>query len=179
MRSYLLLLSRPRARPMVVAAAVTRLGSPMLTLSLLLAVHAARGSFAAGGVALAAHAVALAAGAPVGGRLADRYQPGPLLLGALALHLAMYGLLITALVHPDVPMPVLVAVAALLGFTTPPASAVTRGVWPALVESDQLHTAYALDTVLNEAAFVVGPLIVTGLVVFLAPATVVAISGGF
>jgi MFS family permease len=177
MRSYLVVLSLPRALPLVASACVSRLASPMITLSLLVAVHATRGSFADGGGVLAAYAVALGTCTPVAGRLADKHGPGRLLGVMLCLHAAAYVLMLTALATGVWPTAGLVGMAALLGATAPPASAVTRSVWPALVPEERLRTAYALDSAITDAAFIAGPLIVTGLTVILSPVTVVAVPG--
>src|SRR4029450_8741209 len=47
--------------------------------------------------------------------------------------------------------------------TTPPISASMRALWAELVHEDRLETAYAFDSVALELAFIVGPLIASGL----------------
>jgi hypothetical protein len=71
----------------------------------------------------------------------------------------------------------LVAAAALLGGTTPPAGSVTRATWPRLVPAESLHTAYALDSATNELMFVAGPVLVAALLLVMPEHLIVALSG--
>lgn len=144
---------------------VVRLTTSVLGLSMLLATHAVTGSYGSASLVLAAHALALAAVAPWLGRRADRGRVSVTLLAALVAHMLAYAAMLAALVL-GAPVVVLVATAALIGGTTPPASAVVRGTWSRLVPADQLHTAYALDAASNEATFISGPLVVAAVASF-------------
>lgn len=176
MKAYRVLLSHPSVRWLVAAALTSRLVTPVLSLSLLLAVRAGYGSYALGGAVLAGYAFALAFAVPVAGRLVDRVRPRPVLLGCLAVHVAAYAVLLTALAL-RAPGPVLVGCAVLLGASTPPAGSVIRGTWSAVVPSEQVHTAYALDAVTNEAALIGGPLLVAVLVTVVPAVLVVLVAG--
>jgi hypothetical protein len=97
------------------------------------------------------------------------------MLTLLAGHaVAFLGLLACLLV--TTPVAPLLAAAALLGITVPPAGPVVRGAWPNLVPPARLPTAYAFDAALNTMTFVSGPMIAGGLLLALPPVAVVAIT---
>lgn len=166
---YLRLLAIPGVGRLVASGLASRLTTSMLSLAILLAAHASGRSYGVAGLMLSAQAVALAAAAPVSGRLADRYRPTPVLLGCGALNLAAGLGLTAAIVIDTTPAAGLIGCAVLVGATTPPSSAVLRGAWVDVVPAEQLTTAYALDAVSNELTFVSGPLVVAVLVSALSP----------
>jgi MFS family permease len=151
---YRRLLAHPGVPYLLVAGLVTRLGTPVLGLALLLAAVDRLGSYATAGLVLTGHALALTLCAPLGGRIADRYGPRPALTGYLAAHTLAYTLLLLA--PPDL----MIGAATLLGATTPPAGSVIRSAWPRLVPAASLPTAYAVDNAVNELTFIVGPALV-------------------
>lgn len=168
MRAYLSLLSRPQVARLAISAVASRIAAPMLSLSLLLAVNSSLGSYGSAAGVLSGYAASLAVAVPVAGRLVDRLRPRRVLACYLVANMAAYAVLLWALTqHASVG--VLIASAAVLGATTPPAGPVVRSSWPVLVSGEQLKTAFALDAVLNEVMFVTGPLIVSGLMAFASP----------
>ncbi|MEU3265718.1 MFS transporter [Streptomyces bacillaris] len=177
MNAYRQVLVQPGATRLFLSVLTARLTPSVLSLSLLLAARTATGSYATASLALAGHALALAATAPALGRLCDRVRPASVLLASLAAHLAAYAGLLTAL-HTQTAPALLVTTAVLVGATTPPASAVVRGIWPRVVPPGHLHTAYALDSVSNEATFITGPLLVAALSGITTPATLIAAGAG-
>ncbi|MFI9723612.1 MFS transporter [Streptomyces sp. NPDC052396] len=176
MRAYLALFAQREVVRLVISAALTRIAAPVLSLGLLLAVNSSRDSYSAGGGVLSGYATTLAVAVPVAGRLVDRLQPRRVLIGYLTAHLFAYAALLLALAR-SAPLGVLIGCAAALGLTTPPAGPVVRSSWPGLVPKERLETAFALDAVVNEAMFVTGPLVVTGLLAFTSPNAAVAMAG--
>lgn len=176
MRAYRELFAIREVRSMALILLLTRLAAPMLALSLLLAVVAATGSYASGGLVLTGYAGALAIFVPIAARLVDRLPARRVLLTWLAGNVIGYTATIVAL-QAKAPVGVLIACAVLLGATTPPAGPVTRGLWPSLVPAERLQTAYAMDAVLNESLFVGGPLLVSGLLLIAPPTVIVGIVG--
>jgi MFS family permease len=176
MRAYRELFAIREVRSMVLILLLTRVAAPMLALSLLLAVVAATGSYASGGLVLTGYAGALAVFVPIASRLVDRAPARRVLLGWLCGNVVAYPAMIVSL-YAKAPVGVLIAVAVLLGATTPPAGPVTRGLWPSLVPAQRLQTAYAFDAVLNESLFVGGPLVVSALLLVAPPSVIVAVVG--
>jgi MFS family permease len=173
---YRKLLAHSSVRWLVASAIGTRITTPVLSLSLLLAVRAETGSYASGGVVLAGFSFAYGLSVPVMGRLADRFGPRPVLLGCLAVHVPAYAGIIVALAL-RAPAGALVGCAVVLGCSAPPSGPVVRGAWAAVVSADELRSAYALDAVLNESALIVGPLLVAVLVTFIPARFVVILAG--
>ena len=96
MRSYLSVWRLPSAPVLLLAGFAGRLPSAMVPLALLLMVQQQTGSYAVAGFAAAAYGLAMAAMAPVLGRLADRRTPRPVLLAQAAAYPALLVLLVLA-----------------------------------------------------------------------------------
>ncbi|HEX4817176.1 MAG TPA: MFS transporter [Nonomuraea sp.] len=168
---YRRLLTHSGVPRLLAAALIVKLGTPVLSLALLLAAVDRLGSYATAGLVLTGHALALALCAPLGGRIADRYGPRPALTGYLAAHTLAYTLLLLA------PPALMIGAAVLLGATTPPTGSVIRSAWPRLVSSASLPTAYAADNAINELMFITGPLLVPVLI-WIVPAQGVVTAAG-
>ncbi|MBE1587363.1 MFS transporter [Nonomuraea angiospora] len=168
---YRRLLAQPGVPRLLVTGLLVKLGTPVLSLALLLAAVDRLGSYATAGLVLTGHALALALCAPLGGRIADRYGPRSALTGYLAAHALAYALLLMA------PPALMIGAAALLGATTPPAGSVVRGAWPRLVPVASLPAAYAVDNAVNELTFIAGPLLVPVLTLVVPAYGVVAAAG--
>ncbi|WP_433824489.1 MFS transporter [Actinoplanes sp. CA-015351] len=174
MRAYRELFAVPEVPRLILAIVTTRLAPPMLTLTLLLAVVDAGGSYASGGLALTGYAVAVAVCVPFSARLIDRFRAHRILLGLLVANLAVYAVLAAALLggaHTGV----LIACAAALGVTAPPSGPVARATWPSLVDTERLQTAFALDGALNETMYVGGPVLVSALLLVTSPIVVLGL----
>jgi MFS family permease len=173
--SYRGTLRHAGVRPLLAAATLSRLGTAMLAPALLLGIAAQTGVGAAG-LALGGQALALAVCAPFGGRLVDRRGVAPVVVGYVVAHAIAYGSLVVAVAF-GVSAPAVVVAAMLVGATAPPAAAATRARWPRLLPGQRLSSAYALDSALNSAAFVMGPLLAGLGVAILAPAVLLAAAG--
>jgi MFS family permease len=177
-RSYLAVLRVRHARPLVVAALVGRLSFAMGTVALVLFVRHATGSFATAGVVSAAAFLANGLLAPVRGRLVDRYglrrTLPPLAVGYAA---ALAGLVVLVSAAPANTLAA-AGLAAAAGAAAPPLAASMRALWTTLVgQGPALQTAYALDTVLEEALFTLGPLL-AGLVAAVNPTAGLLLAAG-
>ncbi|HEY9388633.1 MAG TPA: MFS transporter, partial [Mycobacteriales bacterium] len=172
---YRTLLATPGARAFVVAGVVGRFPLSMLGLGTVLLVSGLTGSYGLAGAVSATLAVSSSVAAPVAGSLSDRRGQRPVLLVGLALHvLGVVGLVLAALGHA--PVWTYFPAAVLAGAATPQIGAFVRARWTALVGgTPALHTAFSLESVLDEFVFVVGPVLVTFLSLrWWAPAGVVA-----
>jgi MFS family permease len=144
----------------VLASLVGRLSSGTGPLALVLFVQDATGSFAQAGAASAATLLTNGLLAPLRGRLVDRFgQRRCLPPLALCFAAALAGVVVVA--RPGAAgVAATVALAAAAGATVPPLSASMRVLWVSLVgRGPELQTAYALDAVLEEVLYVVGPLL--------------------
>jgi hypothetical protein len=177
--SYLAVLRLPHARPLLLASLVGRLANATGPLSVVLFVQEQTGSLAQAGAASAAIALASGLLAPVRGRLVDRYGQrrclAPMALGFAA---ALAGL-VTAAGPGPAAVAATIALAAAAGAVAPPLGASMRALWVSLVgQGPRLQTAYALDAVLDELLFVVGPLLAGGLATLYRPAAGVLATAG-
>ncbi|SFK91706.1 Predicted arabinose efflux permease, MFS family [Geodermatophilus ruber] len=175
MRSYLTVWRLPSAPGLLVAGFAGRLPSAMVPLALLLMVQQQTASYAVAGLAAATYGIAMAAMAPVLGRLADRRSPRPVLLAQAAAYPLLLALLV-AVVLGGAPTPALVAASAVAGAGTPLVSGTVRALW-SRVDPRVRTTAFALDATATELVFVAGPTVVAALAVLAAPAWAVGVAG--
>lgn len=153
--AYRALLGDPDMRRLAVAALVARLALSMWSIVLFLLVADRRDESSAA-LALAAYTVGQALTAPARGRWIDRRGARPVLLVTTSLHILMVAALVAVI--EDSSMLVIAGVAVLAGALMPPVAATIRGLWIVLtLPGKGRHTAMALDAVLLEVAFVVGP----------------------
>lgn len=134
---------------------------PLATFSIGVLVHVQHltGSYAAAGVASGALAIAQGLGGPVLGRLVDRNgQTATLVASTLV---AAGSLMMLAVAPSDSSLGLLVLLAAVLGFATPPVGACLRTLLAAAVPTGPaLRTAYAVDAAATELTWVSGPALV-------------------
>jgi MFS family permease len=167
MGSYRQFLSAAGVPRLVAAATFARLPTSMLELCLLIGLVQVTG-YAEAGFVLTAHAVLLATGAPIAGRLVDRLGARPVVGGYVVLHAAGYIGLLVAL-DQRASLSFLATAAGVVGFSTPPTNAAIRSLWAEWFDGDRLRSAYAFDSALNSASFVGGPLIAAGVMVATSP----------
>ncbi len=130
-------------------------------LALVLFMRAQTGSYAVAGAVAGCYAVGSAIVAPFLARLVDRAGAPRVLVPLAVIHGACL-FAVVALGLAGAPHLLVFAVAFAAGSAIPPVGAVLRALWPSLMsdQPDLITTAYALDAVVIELAFTVGPLIV-------------------
>ena len=166
---YRRVLGAPHVLPLVLASVLARAPIGMISLALVLYVEDLTGSFGSAGAVTACFAVAAGIASPLQGRLIDRLGQTRVLPVAASLNAAMTVALV-ALGEAGAGPAVLAVAAALVGAGTPPISASLRPLWPALLGDDALlPAAYALDSILIEAVFALGPLLTAAFVALLSP----------
>ena len=158
---YLQVLRTPHALPMVLAAFIGRLPLSMVGLGCVLLVADETGSYGLGGAVAAAGAVTTAAAGPVLGRWADSHGQRRVLLPVLVVFVVSgVGFLIA--VKDDWPLWTVFLSAGLAGACIPPVSSMIRVRWTHLLRgSHRLPTALAMESVVDEFVFIVGPVLVT------------------
>jgi MFS family permease len=174
---YRSVLSVPGCARVMATALIARLPQGMTSLGILLLVRAHTGSYAAAGVAVGAYDFATAAGAPLVGRLVDRFGRRQVLgPGALLQTLVLVALVVSA--HAGAGAAPLIVLSALAGGLWPPIAPSVRALLRDLVrDAKARETAYALESVVQELVWITGPLVVAGVIAFASPAAALLLSG--
>ncbi|MCW2847791.1 MAG: putative arabinose efflux permease, family [Marmoricola sp.] len=151
-------------RPFLVLDAAARLPTAMLPLGLLLYVADRTGSYATGGLAVAALSVGGGLGGSLVGLAADRF--GQRRVGVLVTLVQVLAVAAFLVLGPADVLPVTLGLAAVIGLANPQAGAMARSRWAAIarVRADRRSftaTAMAWEGTLDEASFVVGPVLVS------------------
>ncbi|HET6728436.1 MAG TPA: MFS transporter [Jiangellaceae bacterium] len=157
---YLRVLRTPGALAFSASGLVARLPMSMFGIGIVLAISVTEGTYGQAGLVAGTALLAQAAAAPLQARIADRIGQRRMLLPVLALHTVGLGSFILLL--GGAPVVALVATSALAGATLPSFGSLVRARWARLhTGTPLLHTAYALESVLDEVVFVVGPVLAT------------------
>lgn len=184
LRPYLTILRRPGALAFTATGLVARMPMAMLGLGLVLLVTGTHGSYGLAGTVTAAYVLAMAIAGPFQARLVDRFGQGrtiPLL--ALGFAVSTGGLVVAVTSGSPTPLPQ--AMAVLAGVSYPLVGTYVRARWThRLRGTPELHTAYALEALLDEVVFMLGPPLVTLLATSIHPvagvlsALVFGVAGG-
>jgi MFS family permease len=168
--SYLAVLRIPGALRFSIAGAVGRMTMSMFGLGSLLLISAATGRYGLAGLVAAASSVSYAVCAPQLARLADRFgqrrtlRPTAVIFGAATAAFV-------ACVELGAPLAAIIISACLAGAAMPSLGSMVRTRWSALLgDSPMLGTAYALESVIDEMIFVIGPAVATLLATEVQPA---------
>lgn len=152
-----------------------RLPTAMFPLGVLLYVASLTGSYGLGGLAVAALSIGGGVGGPLVGIASDRFGQRPVALAATALQVLALGTVLA--LHGTEPLAVTVALVAVVGLANPQAGAMARSRWSVLARRrvqdggapDETRTrgfvssAMAFEGAVDEAMFVVGPVLVSTL----------------
>jgi MFS family permease len=159
---YQALLATPGAKAFVIAGFIARLPMAMSAIGIITMLSQLRGSFSLASTVAGTFVLCSAFVAPQISRLVDRHGQSKVL--PLAAFTSATGLLaLAACTHWQAPDWTLYAFALLAG-CKPSMPAMSRSRWTTLLGgSAKLHTAYALESVLDEACFIVGPPLAVGL----------------
>lgn len=158
---YLQVLRTPHALPMVLAAFIGRLPLSMVGLGSVLLIADETGSYGLGGAVAATGAVTTAIAGPLLGRWADDHGQRKVLLPVLLVFVAA-GIGFLAAVKQEWPLWTVFFTAGLAGACIPPVSSMIRVRWTHLLRgSHRLPTALAMESVVDEFVFIVGPVLVT------------------
>ena len=169
----------PHAPALLISSLIARFPYGMIAFGIVLFIHDQTGSFARAGAVSAASAIAAGVGLPVLGRIVDALGQTRVLVATVVLNGAgLTGLVVLGLA--GAPLGVLVVVAFLAGLFVPPVSPCIRGVWPDLLDREEhLRSAFALDAILMELAFIGGPTLTALLVAVASPAASLIVAVAF
>ena len=161
LRPYSDVLRVPGALRFSASAFVARVPMAMLGIGIVLLVTAYRDSYADAGAVAAAAVAAGSLVAPLQARLADRYGQPAVLAPLLVAHAAALTAVVLS-VTTGQSLAVVAAVAAVSGASLPQFDSFVRVRWSHHLDgTGRLPTAFALESVLDEVIFVVGPVVVT------------------
>ena len=176
LRPYQQVLSDRHAVAFSLAGFVARLPMSMTGIGIVLLVSLTTGSFGLAGLLTAAATLAAAVVAPVWGRATDRVGQARVLRLTVLINVLSVALLVTAI---ELAWPLAVSLVAAIGvgigFSL--AGSAVRARWTLRLNgSPLLHTAFALEAMLDEVVFIIGPVLVTFLATALHPALGVSVS---
>lgn len=156
---YRQLLSGPGVRAFTAGSLLARLPSGMFSVSAVIMIAGAHGSYALAGAVTATGLAAMAVVAPWTARLVDRYGQARVAVPATAI--AAAGSLALALcVHLDAPVWTLFAAYAATA-TSPNTGGMSRARWAHIHRGDPaaLHTANSFEQAADELCFMLGPVL--------------------
>jgi len=170
MRSYLEILRIPGALKFSSAGLLARSGGAMMGIGLVLMVSGLYGSYELAGALAAANGIAWAVGTAVLSNLVDRFGQRRVMLPAVVVSSTSLALLVVFAVA-QFPVWALFVPAVVSGATGGAPGALVRARWNHVTTTPgQLHTAFALESTLDELTFVVGPVAATALSTLVHPA---------
>lgn len=149
---------------------IARLPISMVGLGIVLLVEAATGSYGLAGAVSAVYVVAGAAFAIIQGRLLDRLGQSRVLIPLVAVFTTMITLLVVS-VQAEWPIASSYVLAAVGGAALPAAGSCVRARWSHALRGRpaDVQTAFALEAVVDESVFMLGPILVTVLATTISP----------
>ena len=176
LHAYRQVLSDRRAVAFSLAGFVARLPLSMTGIGIVLLVSLTTGSFGQAGLLTAAATLTGAFVAPVWGRATDRVGQARVLLITVLINVVSVALLVTA-IESSWPIAVSLAAAVGVGIGFSLAGSAVRARWTLRLNgSPLLDTAFALEAMLDEVVFIIGPVLVTFLATALHPALGISLS---
>ncbi|MFI0977436.1 MFS transporter [Streptomyces sp. NPDC021093] len=146
----------PGAKAFSAAGFVARMPLSMTGIGLITMLSQLRGQYGLAGAVAATFTLSMALLGPQISRLVDRHGQGRILLPATGISVAGIGALLLC-AHYDAPAWTLFAFAVPAG-CMPSMASMVRARWSQLFhDSPKLHTAFALESVIDELTFIVGP----------------------
>ncbi|MEO6082560.1 MAG: MFS transporter [Umezawaea sp.] len=167
-----IVIDNPRARPVLLWSFLARLPMGLVFEALLFGVQRATGSLQLAGLVTATAAVGTAIGAPIQGRLLDRYDKKHVIRWFAGSQVVTLLVLALVTASDTIPGTLLVVLAALVGFTIPSISAMTRLVLKNTTSSRDLTAVFSLDATTLEIIFIIGPALAAWAVVAAGPSVV-------
>jgi MFS family permease len=160
LQKYVAFIRQPDVGRLLFVAILSRMPVGMVGFAMLMYLREAMGNFAHAGSAVGISFIAMAAVAPVQGRLVDLYGPRRLLaITGIVQPLALIATLASA--KAGLPFAATAAFAALAGMFASPITTLTRTAWRHRFEREEdRRTAFALDAVTIEINFTLGPAII-------------------
>lgn len=175
---YRQILALPGALAFSAAGFLARFPVSMVGIGIVLMLANLTGSYATAGTVSATFVIAQAVCAPQLARLVDRHGQARVMTPALTVSaLGLGGLTVAAVL--GAPLWAVYAGAVVSGATLGSIGALVRARWTRAVRTPKdLHRAYSLESALDEATFVLGPVVATTLATSVTPWAGVAVAAG-
>lgn len=170
LQPYRDVLSRPGALAFSGAGVLARLPMSMVGIGIVLMVSTLYGSYGLAGRVSAVYVVAQALCSPQLARLVDRHGQSRVMRPAVAIAaVGLVGLIVAALT--TAPEAWLYLAAVVTGAAIGSFGSLVRARWARVLGDDahRMHTAYSLESALDELVFIVGPVLATLLATGVAP----------
>jgi MFS family permease len=169
---YGALLRTPGAARFCVSGMIGRAPMSMFGLGTVLLIAASTGRYAVAGLVSGAGSIGYAASAPQIARLADQFGQHRVLRPLIAFFATACIVFVTC-AELNAPIWLLMITGCLAGSSMPSLGSMVRARWSALLRDPAaLHAAFALESVVDEMTFVIGPALVTVLATAVPPAGV-------
>jgi MFS family permease len=166
---YLQVLRLPGALSFSFTGFVARMPMSMFGLGTVLLIAAVTGKYGLAGAVAAVGSVGYAVAAPQFAKLTDRFGQRRVLQPQVTVF-ALATVALMVLAEARAPLAAVVVSGTIAGATMPSMGPMVRARWSELLaDGDGLHTAFSLESVIDEFIFVVGPVIVTLLATGLYP----------
>lgn len=179
LKRYAAFFRQPDVVRLLVVVLAARMPIGMMSLALLMHLRALSGSFAFAGGTVGTYLVAMACSAPIIGRIVDRRGPRGVLIVLGVAQPILLGLVLFAEAL-RLPLAAIAPLAALTGACAPPISTVTRTLWRHRFDDDEdRRTAFAIDTVMIEFNFTVGPALIALILLVGTPQAALAVTWVF
>ena len=169
LRPYRDVLARPGALAFSSAGVLARLPMSMVGIAMVLAVPEVYGSYALAGQITAVYVIVHSVAAPLLAHLVDRYGQARIMTPALRVAGVGIGGVIAAIAVEAHPAWIFAA-AIVAGASIGSVGALVRARWTyVLRDPAEVHTAYSLESALDELVFIVGPVVATVLATGVSP----------
>ena len=161
LKPYRELFTAPGAWAFSLAGFVARMPISMISIGIVLLVSNTTGSYGTAGAVSATSAFVTALAGPQIARLVDRLGQAQVALPALAVFGASMVIFLSC-AETGAPVWTLYLTAGVAGASMPNIGALVRARWAALYTgTSRLHTAYSLESTIDEVIFIIGPVLTT------------------
>lgn len=174
MRDFVALMRLPGLASVLVTQLAARFPAGMYSLGLLMHVEHTQGNYTSAGIVLAAFSVGMAIAGPVVSRQLSRFGSTPVLLITLTISSAAFAVLAAV----PLPLPGVMALAAIGGAAMPPVIPTVRTLYPVLAPQRMLTALFSFDAALQELIWVFGPVLITLLVAWTGTSTALLVVVG-
>ena len=157
MSSYGALFRAPGFLRVIVSQLYARFPFGMMTLAFVMHIEHVHHSYAVAGLTLGADTIGAAISGPVLGRLLSKYGTTRVLVTTASIGAAA----MTGIGVFNAPPVVMIALALVVGLTSPPIQTAARTIYPTLVTKKDLPAVYSLDATSQELIWVIGPVLAT------------------